>query len=275
MPPGEETTWPVAVVGNKWDLLPVSERNQGPALSFIRDLIPYEDEEVTPPTPPSELAPVITTTATTTTATTNGAAISHISIYGQNYPRATDVMLNGTQSSVRTGNTIYHTPSSSVFDGSSWNGSMHTALESVPAPSERSLSRSRGQRSIPSSLSSLSSSSQTITPSVYTRLGGMESDSDDGDTGDSTPTQGSHRSALERGAQLFFTSAKTGEGVTEVFTYIAARTAARMKWLERVEARTLHLAEGSLSGPGVPQARSFRLGDLIGQSQAWRTGCCS
>ncbi|KAF5356371.1 hypothetical protein D9758_009470 [Tetrapyrgos nigripes] len=46
------------------------------------------------------------------------------------------------------------------------------------------------------------------------------------------------------GPRLFLTSAKTGEGVKDVFEYIAKRVIARWEWEERVEAGRLEFREG-------------------------------
>jgi len=49
----------------------------------------------------------------------------------------------------------------------------------------------------------------------------------------------------ERGPKLFFTSAKTGAGVSAVFEYIAQRVVKRGEYEERAEARRLHVREAS------------------------------
>jgi Ras-related protein Rab-7A len=52
----------------------------------------------------------------------------------------------------------------------------------------------------------------------------------------------------ELGPKLFFTSAKTSEGVNEIFTYIAARTIRRMNWLDAVEAE-VRSQDADATGP--------------------------
>ena len=53
----------------------------------------------------------------------------------------------------------------------------------------------------------------------------------------------------ESGPKLFFTSAKTGEGVADVFDYITHRVNRKWEYEEQIEARGMHYRE-----------ESFRLG---------------
>jgi hypothetical protein len=69
----------------------------------------------------------------------------------------------------------------------------------------------------------------------------------------------------DRGPKLFFTSAKTGEGVSAVFEYIAGRVIRRWEYEERLEARQLHIREASAVEP-------IRLG--FGQSTRGRERIC-
>ena len=102
-----------------------------------------------------------------------------------------------------------------------------------PPPSP---ARPRQRSSSPSSISSV----PTITPSLFIRAHSA--------TESTTPVSApspSTSSAIppkpERGAKLFFTSAKTGEGVTDVFEYIARRVVMKAEYDEAVDARTLHI----------------------------------
>jgi Ras-related protein Rab-7A len=67
-----------------------------------------------------------------------------------------------------------------------------------------------------------------------------------------------------RGPQLFFTSAKTGTGVSEVFGYVARRVV--MRW-EREEAHE--------SWPVVGNGGTVDLADAMTGKKAFLPGCCS
>ena len=167
----------------------------------------------------------------------------------------------GTVGTMTTTHSIYHTPSSSLFDTfeSALSSPAFTALS---APMSRSPSHSplREPRRIPSNSSM--SSAPTITPSLFIR--GQAAT-----TTATTPESGSPPSNTyapppppERYPKLFFTSAKTGEGVKDVFEYIARRVVVRQEYEEALEARTMHVREAdqrmsmsiNLSGP-PPQRR--------------------
>jgi Ras-related protein Rab-7A len=76
----------------------------------------------------------------------------------------------------------------------------------------------------------------------------------------------------ERGPSLRFTSAKTGEGVKELFEHIAARVVRKMEYEEYFESRRLHYREAS----GV---ESIRLGTYnrreLKTLERVRSGCCT
>ncbi|KAI9062278.1 ras-domain-containing protein [Trametes sanguinea] len=200
--------------------------------------------------------------------------------------------LTGTVGTMNTTHTIYHTPSSSLFDTfeSALSSPAFTALSapasrspsSSPSPSP-SPSRMRSPRRIPSG-SSLSSA-PTITPSLFIR--GQATSSADPDlpaTTTTTPESGSppHPSRLsspasasptsphpplERFPRLFFTSAKTGEGVRDVFEYVARRVVARQEYEEALEARTMHVHDAD---------QSIRLGSVTASEGRWAAAgsCC-
>lgn len=84
-----------------------------------------------------------------------------------------------------------------------------------------------------------------MTPSLFAR-------EQQGQTAATTPEGdidarvGAHAIAVpDRGPKLFFTSAKTGDGVEDVFEYIAKRVVGRWEYEERVEARRMHMREAS------------------------------
>jgi Ras-related protein Rab-7A len=169
---------------------------------------------------------------------------------------------NGTLTSTHTGVTSYHTPSSSLFD-------VYASARSSPLPpsvSSRLSSPIRSQ-SRASSFSSTSSSAPTITPSLFTRS------RDQAASTTTTPnvspatldTMPRHPLPPERGPKLFFTSAKTGEGVPEVFEYIARRVVTRWEYEEAIDARTLRVQDPS---------ETIRLGLTRGESNKQLTGSC-
>jgi Ras-related protein Rab-7A len=97
-----------------------------------------------------------------------------------------------------------------------------------------------------STKSASSSSGVTITPSLFARENAKANG-----THDTPSPQLAPAPALalplppERGPKLFFTSAKTGEGVADVFEYIAQRVVRKWEYEEWVEARTMHFREAS------------------------------
>ncbi|KAG1720134.1 P-loop containing nucleoside triphosphate hydrolase protein [Suillus lakei] len=143
----------------------------------------------------------------------------------------------------RSGVTSFHTPSSSLSD-------VYASARSSPLPGSQPGSPSRVRRM--SSLSSTmtttttttsSSSALTITPSLFTR----------GQHPPTPPTPPQPDLSIpstlpeppDTGPKLFFTSAKTGTGVSEAFEYIAVRVVRKWEYEEAVEARTFHVRDES------------------------------
>ncbi|KAK0186816.1 P-loop containing nucleoside triphosphate hydrolase protein [Armillaria mellea] len=140
----------------------------------------------------------------------------------------------GTMTTTHTTLTIYHTPSSSLFD-------VYQSARSSPEPPSNpsspraSILRSRRLTNM-SSGSNSSTSAVTMTPSLFA----LEQSS----STNTTPEE-SVVSVPDRGPKLFYTSAKTGDGVVDVFEYIARRVVLRWEYDERIEARRLHIREAS------------------------------
>jgi Ras-related protein Rab-7A len=199
----------------------------------------------------------------------------------------------GTMASTHTALTIYHTPSSSLLDNHS---SIYQSARSSPEPwsqSEPDLTQTpqRRRRTITmlSRESTGADSVVTITPSLFAKQRDQNRDlctqneSSNGlPSSHSSPElslthqhQSKYRTPLppERGPRLFFTSAKTGEGVNEVFEYIAHRVVRKWEYDEWVDARRMHFREATVSeGATLMDGRrseSVRL-DRIGR----RGGCC-
>ncbi|KAG6331203.1 hypothetical protein ID866_7886 [Astraeus odoratus] len=171
--------------------------------------------------------------------------------------------LNGTVSSARTGLTSFHTPSSSLFD-------VFASARSSPIPpsiSSRRPSPTRGRA--PRRMTSLSSTSSaaTITPSLFIRTQAecatpptppFPSPTVQNDT--NTPPQ------PERRPKLFFTSAKTGKGVSDVFEYIARRVVMRWEYDEVMDRLTLHRQDdASIAGDTICLSRT---------ESRWSSGNC-
>ncbi|KAH8091394.1 ras-domain-containing protein [Cristinia sonorae] len=148
----------------------------------------------------------------------------------------------GTIGTMTTTHSIYHTPSSSFFDhfesarASPVPTASYYSYSQSPSPSQSPLQSPRRM----SSMSSVSSV-PTITPSLFIK-GQAEPL-----TACTTPSP-IHPlpEPPESRPKLFFTSAKTGEGVAEVFEYIAKRVVTRWEYEEAVEARTLHMRDASV-----------------------------
>ncbi|PFH45411.1 hypothetical protein AMATHDRAFT_71730 [Amanita thiersii Skay4041] len=245
--------------------------------------------------------------------------------------------MNGTFTSSRSGLSgisVYHTPSSSLFDqdmfesalsspvgspvstspglGAQVNNSTDTHNENgngdtlkdttyldthdhEEAGAGTSLTDDRRAGKKRRNSAGTASSGATVTPSLFARegrrgggapsassnrdeddisinIGTMHNDDDDDDAQlhsvDTAPEE--TVTALERGPRLFFTSAKTGEGVADVFEYIAARVVRRVEYEEALEERRIHVREGTgdtaivrLSGGGWGK---------VGED--WRWGRC-
>ncbi|KAH9836823.1 ras-domain-containing protein [Rhodofomes roseus] len=247
------------VVGNKIDLArdtpPVSEA----------DVVHLIDELVPPPSPP--LAPILSVTPIPETDTDEDTMPTPIAAPGTPPSKSIDitarrprrslrsvsrsrsrstVFRGGTVGTMTTTHTIYHTPSSSVFDlfESALSSPAHTTISmsarSASPVRSPSYSPTRVPRRQPSS--STVSSAPTITPSLFHR--------ERAPSLSTTPTSGPSPAGSfslpphpERRPKLFFASAKTGEGVVDVFEYVARRVVMRWEYEEALDARTLHMQE--------------------------------
>ena len=159
---------------------------------------------------------------------------------------------NGTISSTHTGFTSFHTPASSFSDLA--GGDPFESAPSSPPGRSRSCSpsplpRAHRARISRSTSTASTSTAPTITPARYATAQALES------TIDRRPP---------RGPKLFFTSAKTGAGVSDVFTYVAQRVVMRWEWEEA------HAEEINSAGSTV------HLGDHRSTpSRTRRPACCS
>ncbi|KAF8336690.1 ras-domain-containing protein [Amanita rubescens] len=234
----------VVVVGNKIDVEdgPNTRVTESAALQFLERLVPtasrppLTSEEDIPfiiEQPPDE--PIIPQLIYP-----NGNAQQSMESYTSHF---------NTISSSKSGISTYFTPSSSLFD------TFESALSS-PRTSSISLHderRDRRRRRRGSDETASSRSTETVTPSLFAceNLGGtvrttITVPDDDFDRLTSSRSGSwTQTSPPYRGPKLFFTSAKTGEGVNDVFEYIAHRVVFMSEYEERAEARRLKMRDGN------------------------------
>ncbi|KZT68479.1 ras-domain-containing protein [Daedalea quercina L-15889] len=245
------------VVGNKIDLARDSPRvSETDALHLMDELVP-------PVSPP--LVPILTVESIPE-ADTDEDTITPIAAPSTPPTKSIDIMARrrrslrsvsrsrsrstvfrgGTVGTMTTTHTIYHTPSSSVFDvfesalSSPARTTISMSTRSASPIRSPSYSPTRTPRRQPSS--STVSSAPTITPSFFRReqhtsLSTTPASGTSPSGSFSFPPQPEHR------PKLFFTSAKTGEGVADVFEYVARRVVMQWEYEEAVDARTLHMQE--------------------------------
>uniref|UniRef100_A0A0W0EY41 Putative ras-domain-containing protein n=1 Tax=Moniliophthora roreri TaxID=221103 RepID=A0A0W0EY41_MONRR len=201
----------------------------------------------------------------------------------------------GTMSTTHTTLTIYHTPSSSLFDNfESARSSPEPWSTSSNSPSSSSC-RPRRLTAL-SNNSSSSESNATVTPSLFARDQQRNHDDTELSVTDPFPLSTASTTATtpesdytgvmaaataarvrasppDRGPKLFFTSAKTGEGVREVFEYIAQRVIKKWEYDEMIESRRMSMRE---AGTFLEEGRDTI--DLNGRSKAKTTmsfgSCC-
>ena len=187
----------------------------------------------------------------------------------------------GSLSTMATRESIYHTPSSSFFDvyesarsspvpfPSNGDG-QRDGYESMKRPRVRSSVSTVSNSTTTGSLSSLSG--QTITQSLFRRSGPRVSPPTPEPEAPSSPIL----PPRDRRPKLFFTSAKTGEGVKDVFEYVARRVVVGWEWDARAredwvdvwhEEETIRLGLGRERGRGQGQKEGW--GMKIGRS------CCA
>ncbi|KAH9475717.1 hypothetical protein JR316_0011276 [Psilocybe cubensis] len=265
------------VVGNKIDMVGkgggdnvVSESE---ALEFLDELVPPSDISILPPsissrspqfpTPSSSFSSTNISTRTPSIAIAPQPRTHHHTRESSHSPkhqlsksrsRSSSRFYSGTMTTTHTTLTIYHTPSSSYYQSARsspepWSSSVSNSSLSEVETISPSGSVRRRSTTILSSNSTSSGSAPTITPSLYARESAAAA-------GVSTPSvspliPSSTPIPPERGPKLFFTSAKTGEGVADVFEYIAQRVVRRWEYEEWVEARTMHFREASSANETV------------------------
>lgn len=179
-------------------------------------------------------------------------------------------------SSTTSGISRYLTPSSSFFDAfESALSSPHVSSTALHEEHSDPRRRCRG-----SNVTASSRSTDTVTPSLFASKNIENCDDDDDDIdpfisaddnhlATSSSTSWTQISPPYRGPAFFFTSAKTGEGLSDIFEYIAHRVIHMSEYEERTEARRLHVREGNAANPIYLQSPS-----LGNNSSIYKRNCC-
>lgn len=288
------------LVGNKIDMGGGWSVSESEALDFMDKLVaPQEEQEgnvkVMPPEPSSNGHVQVEETDEPLVDPTPIAIISkfahsresshspkhHLS-KSYSRSRSSSRFYAGTMASTHTALTIYHTPSSSVFDRSS----VYQSARSSPEPwsqSEPDLTISSPHKQRRRTVTMLSRESTgsdsvvTITPSLFARERNQNRDENSNglasshSSPDLSLNQSKYQTPLppDRGPRLFFTSAKTGEGVNEVFEYIAGRVVKKWEYDDWLDSRRMHFRDPTLSDGGRSESLSVRLDRRLGSR-----GCC-
>jgi Ras-related protein Rab-7A len=276
----------------------------GPSISQLNDS-GHDEEPLSPPSSPPPPSPPVRSESISITINNNKTPSHsphrHNTTRGltpQSHSRSATRLSPGSGyghgtkasvSSLATRESIYHTPSSSYFDayesarsspvpfpgghatspsdgsgsgfGSVGRGSLGKGIRRTNGRNDSTTSRT--------SRSSVSSSSaKTITQSLFGRSSAAN------------PAGAAHPPALptppplqplERRPKLFFTSAKTGEGVNEVFEYVARRVVVKWEW----EAREWD-EEAEWEGRESDTVRvGLRDGERGGLGMKIARGCCA
>lgn len=256
------------VVGNKTDLVPAGEFPavmEEDALKFMEGICPLEEPEThvspaSPWQPPSLIdeGPVSPPLRSGSIEISDQRTPQYPFPRGHSSTRSRSLLRGGTASSTRTVLSIYHTPSSSLFENYESARTSPTPASRSPSPPNPPLSPTLDNRARrKASTSSSTSSTPTITPSNFALqrartnsnpLPSISQQQDQADLtfiGDHFDPSTPHLPKPERNPRLFLTSAKTGEGVSDVFEYIARRVVSRWEYQEIVEARTMHMQEST------------------------------
>lgn len=205
--------------------------------------------------------------------------------------RASSRFYTGTMTTVNTMHsaaTIYHTPASSISNDifhsarTSPEHSISSSSLSVSLPLRTTSPNStRSRRNTAFSTSSASSDGgATITPNMVAR--GQRSASTlsiatapQDNTSLGRPA--THPPSPLHGPQLFYTSAKTGEGVREIFEQVAQRVVGQWAYEEAVEAKRLHMREASTSAGDTVKAGlvHLHLGTRWSAQNGKGSSCCA
>ncbi|KAH9066975.1 P-loop containing nucleoside triphosphate hydrolase protein [Lactarius deliciosus] len=212
----------LVVVGNKTDLARSSEGAavpEGIALRFIDELVPpSESRSSSPETPKDDLGWIEAPPAATAVAPARTASIDLYALHHKRPSKSRSLFSpaqNGTISSTHTGFTSFHTP---------WLlPSPTSATRTSPRRPPRSPARGPHRRR--PSLTRTERASRARRrhcrrpPPLRSPRRGMR-------------RRGRCSAVRHAGPKLFYTSAKTGAGVSDVFAYVAQRVVMRWEWEE-------------------------------------------
>ncbi|KAI9450512.1 ras-domain-containing protein [Lactarius psammicola] len=230
------------------DIILVDETRAATAAAAVPDLIPKVDSDVNVNVD-GETTPVATIVAPPRTASIDLHALHH-KRPSKSRSRSSrfSPAPNGTISSTHTGFTSFHTPASSFSDlGEPYESAPSSPLARSRSPSPSALPNAHRTHRSRSTSTLSTSTAPTITPARYATARTMQR-------------------RPPRGPKLFFTSAKTGAGVSDVFAYIAQRVVMRWEWEEAHAEGTDPARNGS----------TVHLGDhRSAQKKAHRPACCS
>ena len=267
VPDEEMEDYCCVLVGNKIDLVSSDPSHsmrlvsEAEALRFMEDLIPRSSYEE----PPEVNVEEYTDFQSQQGGDDPSFAVSRSQCIDIDHQRGRKISNSCSQSrlntvsSARTGITLYHTPSSSLFD-------VYASARSSPAPPPSSRQSSPSCDRIPRRMTSLSSTSSTatVTPSLFTRT---RAGSTTPPTPPLPPLSSDHLPPQpDRRPKLFFTSAKSGEGVSDVFEYIARRVIMRWDYEEATETVGLH-PQDTMSPAGETIT-------LVRREARWPSGSC-
>ncbi|KII83882.1 hypothetical protein PLICRDRAFT_46638 [Plicaturopsis crispa FD-325 SS-3] len=243
----EAETFCCVVVGNKIDIPGKDRISDEETRAFVDGLLPPSctpspPRPASPPLPPNGGVVHFDPDSSTTSLAINGRL-------SKSRSRSSSRFRGGTMTSTYS----FHTASSSLFD-------VYASARSSPVGSYTS---SIGRRS----------SADTITPSLYNgnaNLSVTVSPALTNNSAHSRPVEDTRPAEPLKRPALFFASAKTGEGVADVFQYIARRVVRKWDWEDALENRTLHVQDVS-----VAEDRVRLGGDSLRDWKERGRSCCS
>jgi Ras-related protein Rab-7A len=205
------------IVGNKVDVVdnPAIRVSKADALHFLDVLVPSSPdiEEPDTPTQPCASAIAIIPRPPSTPLT-----------QPQFWPSLSSTQFHSQSSSTTSLRSIYNTPSLSLFD------QYHSAQASPEGSSSDAtvyLTPGSPRQQLASISSKSSGSALMMTPSLFARSR----------AGDMPTSPLGRPPRPDRYPRLFFTSAKTGEGLDKVFTYIAGRVVKQWEYKAATDVR--------------------------------------
>ncbi|KAG9219756.1 hypothetical protein CCMSSC00406_0008133 [Pleurotus cornucopiae] len=206
----------------------------------------------------------------------------------RSHSRASSRFYTGTMTTVNTMHstaTIYHTPASSIsndiFHSARTSPEHSISSSSVSLPLRATSPNStRSRRNTAFSTSSASSDGgATITPGMFARGQRSTSTLSMSTTPQDNTSLGrpsTHPPSPLHGPQLFYTSAKTGEGVREIFEQVAQRVVGQWEYDEAIEAKRLHMQEASTGASETIKAGlNLHLGGRWGGQKGKGSSCCA